>query len=123
MAKKSTKKIVTTPEVVVPVIEETTVVETTVKKLNDYQLVYFSASWCAPCKVSKPIVEKICTEQNIDYNIFVADVEKEGKEIASSLNVRSVPTIIFYNNGEEVHRHIGAIIEPKLVELIKMYVK
>lgn len=117
---KRTKKVVdsTVEETIVPV-QEAQIEETPkVKGITDYQLVYFSATFCGPCKISKPIVEKVCTEKNIDYLIFVADVEENGKEIANSFNVRSVPTIILHRGGQEVFRHIGALQEHKLQEIL-----
>lgn len=123
---KRVKKVVTetTPEVeTVSEVVETTQVEAVaekVKDISDYQLVYFSASWCAPCKISKPVVEKACVDNNVDYKILVADIDENGKEIANKYNVRSVPTIIIFENGVEKLRHIGAINDPKIQELIKV---
>lgn len=121
---KRVKKVVTetTPEVetVSEVVETTQVVTEKVKDISDYQLVYFSASWCAPCKISKPVVEKACVDNNVDYKILVADIDENGKEIANKYNVRSVPTIIIFENGVEKLRHIGAINDPKIQELIKV---
>lgn len=129
MAKRVKKSVVvpvaeTSPQVETPqVVAETTpseVVAEKVKDISEYQLVYFSASWCAPCKISKPVVEKACIDNKVDYKILVADVEENGKDIANKYNVRSVPTIIIFENGIEKTRHIGAINDPKIQELIKI---
>ncbi len=130
MAKRVKKPVETVPVVENVVAETTQQVEETstniveseekTKDISDYQLVYFSASWCAPCKVSKPVVEKACIDNKVDYKILVADVEENGKDIANKYNVRSVPTILIFENGVEKFRHIGAVNDPKIQEIIKV---
>ncbi len=127
MAKRVKKPVETVPvveNVVAETTQEVVVIETPiiekVKDISDYQLVYFSASWCAPCKISKPVVEKACVDNKVDYKILVADIDENGKDIANKCNVRSVPTILIFENGVEKFRHIGAINDPKIQEIIKV---
>ncbi len=86
------------------------------ENLNEYDVVYFSTTWCSPCKVTKPIIEKASKENSINTKMFTVDEEENGQEVAVSFNVKAVPTIIFFKNGEEVERKIGAITEAAFLE-------
>lgn len=71
------------------------------------KLLYFGASYCAPCKRLKPIVEKEAPEQG--YDVEFLDIEDDDDSmIAESYNVRSVPTIIILENGKETKRAVGS---------------
>ena len=60
------------------------------------QLLYFSASWCQPCKQFKPLMESLQSEMSITF----IDVEISS-QTAIQHNVRSVPTTILIENGME----------------------
>jgi thioredoxin 1 len=67
------------------------------------QLFYFSAEWCVPCQTLGPIMDQISTQIpvqkiNIDYEA----------DITSKYGVRSIPTVILVENGQEVRRFTGA---------------
>jgi thioredoxin 1 len=68
-------------------------------------LVDFFADWCGPCKVLKPTVEKFATEQS-DVNVVLINVD-EHSDIASEFGVRSIPTLLYMENGEVVGREVG----------------
>jgi thioredoxin 1 len=77
----------------------------------------FYADWCGPCKALTRIIE-IAGEKvtipvenvNIDENIF----------LAQEFKVRSVPTMILVDDGEnEIKRHVGLVNEEKLLEFLK----
>ena len=53
------------------------------------QLLYFSASWCAPCRAYKPLIESLQSEMSITF----INVDSS-PETASKFNVRSVPTVV-----------------------------
>jgi thioredoxin 1 len=92
---------------------------------NNYQdiknaeksLVYITTKWCGPCKTLGPIIENYSKNNPGSINIGKIDAE-ELSDITATLNVRSVPTLIFFKNGEEVDRHIGLIQNEALVEKI-----
>jgi len=77
-------------------------------KNNMKQVLHFTSSTCAPCKMVAPIIEELKSEMNIK-TISIND--SLGKELASEHNVRSVPTTIFLKNNTEINRVIGA--QPK----------
>ena len=63
---------------------------------------YFSASWCNPCKTLAPIMNQV--GQTIEVQKI--DVDKQS-EVASLYNIRSVPTVILIKAGIEVNRFSG----------------
>lgn len=93
------------------------------ENLNQYDVVYFSTTWCGPCKVTKPIIEKASNENAINTRLFTVDEEEGGSDIASKFGVRAVPTIIFFKDGEEVGRKTGSTNEKEFIELYHSYSK
>ena len=75
---------------------------------------YFSAVWCGPCQTFKPTMKELASE---GYNIEFIDVDTNN-EAAAQYNVRSVPTTIVLENGEEVNRMVGAQTKKKVLEVI-----
>ena len=66
------------------------------------ELHYYSASWCNPCRTLGPIMNQV--GQNI--NVIKHDVDAS-PEAASSAGIRSVPTVILIENGQEKKRFSG----------------
>lgn len=62
-------------------------------------LVKFYADWCVPCMVLSPIVSNIATTYKDRVNTVNIDIE-ESMDIARKYGVRSIPTVILFNNGE-----------------------
>ncbi len=91
------------------------------ENLKEYDVVYFSTTWCAPCRASKPIVEKVSNENSINTRFFTVDEEEGGTDVASKFGVRAVPTIVFFKNGEEVGRKTGATNDKEFLELYNSY--
>lgn len=70
-------------------------------------LVDFSATWCGPCKMFKPIIEQL--EENMpEVNFFNADID-DCEEIAKRYRIFSVPTLILFKNGEKVDTSVGLL--------------
>lgn len=75
-------------------------------------LLYFTATWCGPCKSFAPIVEQFKTAHP-DVVVAKIDVD-EKRDLAVLYGVRSVPTVIALQNGNELTRSTGTM---KLDEL------
>ena len=76
------------------------------------QILYFTASWCGPCKAMAPVI----TELSGRLPIQKIDVDSN-KEALSTYNVRQVPTFIFLKDGREVVRKSGMTSKMELEAL------
>ena len=84
-------------------------------------LVDFYAEWCFPCKMLSPVLEEVA--QHYDGRIVVAklDIDKSRK-IARQFNVKSVPTLILFKNGEPVDHRVGNPGPQGLVSMIETHI-
>jgi len=72
-------------------------------------MVDFHATWCGPCKWLDPILQELARESRRRVLIARVDVD-EAPEATRSLAIGSVPTVILFQEGEEVDRSLG--VEP-----------
>ena len=79
-------------------------------------IVDFFATWCGPCQMLAPVLEKISNE-NTDVNIFKVDID-QSQELAINSRVEVVPTLIFYKNGSAIKTLEGFRTEKELLEEI-----
>ena len=71
---------------------------------NNNCFLYFTATWCNPCKYAKPIIfdyVKLLKEKNLDFKFIMIDAD-EGRDVSSCMKVRGFPTLQFYH-GSELH--------------------
>jgi thioredoxin 1 len=83
-------------------------------------LVDFFAEWCGPCKMMPPILEQVRTQMGDKVRIIKIDVDRN-QQLASELNVSSVPTIALFIKGEIKWRQPGVQPANVLVEIIKKH--
>lgn len=91
-----------------------------IKKSDKLVLVDFSAVWCGPCKVLKPVVHKIEKENAKAVELFEVDVDKNPL-VSKSMNITGIPLLILYKGGKEVWRNMGVADEATILEQIKKY--
>ena len=85
---------------------------------NEKFILYLYASWCGPCKVLSPILERVqtqLTENNSDVKVYKFNIDGD-RELVSQLGVRSVPTIKFYSGGQNVKTQTGVMTEVALIQ-------
>lgn len=78
-------------------------------------LVDFWASWCGPCIMLKPVLEKIATEYNGKFILAKADTN-ETSETAGKYGVMSIPSVKLFKDGEVLDEFVGAQPEAKIKE-------
>lgn len=78
-------------------------------------LVDFWAPWCGPCRMVGPVVEEISREYQGKAKVAKLNTD-EASEIASRYGIRSIPTIMFFKNGEMVQQLVGAYPKAKITE-------
>ena len=79
-------------------------------------LVDFYADWCGPCKMLAMEIEKAASE--IDIDIVKVNVDEE-EDIARKYGVMSIPTLILFENGQELKKTIGFMPKDKIKEFIE----
>ena len=75
-------------------------------KENDKVVFDFYAEWCAPCKIMEPAFKKL--EEETDIKVVKVDVDKE-QDLAQLFGIQSIPTTVYYKDGEQVDTKVGAI--------------
>jgi len=75
---------------------------------------YFTATWCGPCKAFKPIMNEVAGE---GHSVQFIDVDEQ-QNIAVQYGVRSIPTVVIEENGNEVDRFIGALPKQTILEKV-----
>ncbi|HKW04774.1 MAG TPA: thioredoxin [Nitrososphaerales archaeon] len=70
-------------------------------------LVDFWASWCGPCRMVSPIIERLAEKYDGKVKVVKVDVD-DNQELASRFGIMSIPTIMLFNSGAVVASQIGS---------------
>ena len=91
------------------------------EKINNGEkvIVDFYGVWCGPCKMLKPIFEKVSSENTTDVQMYTMDVEAN-RDFAVSLGIRSVPTVKSFKNKTEFTNKVGVMNESEIKTLINL---
>jgi len=77
-------------------------------------MIDFYATWCGPCKAMEPILESVTADLG-EGKIYKVDVDKN-RDLVEKFGIRSVPTFLFFENGEEINRKSGVIPKGFIIE-------
>lgn len=86
-------------------------------KSHPLVMVDFFADWCGPCKMLAPNLKAMKDQLGEEIKVIKIDVDKN-PSIASRYQVRGVPTILLFKNGQQVWRQSGVLQTPQLLEVV-----
>ena len=83
--------------------------------MSKTKILYFSAAWCPPCKMMKPMIKELVED---GFNIDKVDVD-ENRELSGEFQVRSIPTMVHVDSeGKELSRLVGMQSSATLINLL-----
>lgn len=83
--------------------------------IENRAVVDFYATWCGPCKMFAPIFEEVANE--MDMNFIKIDTDNNS-DLAREYGVMSIPTIILFENGNEIKRHTGFMSKEEFINFL-----
>ena len=79
-------------------------------------LLDFWAPWCAPCRMVVPVVEEIALERS-DIKVGKINIDEE-PDLAQQFRIMSIPTLMVVENGEILHRVVGALSKEQILDML-----
>jgi len=84
-------------------------------------VVDFWAPWCGPCRIIGPMVEEIAAERAGAVKVAKIDSD-ENPRVSARFNVRSLPTLLFFKDGQVVDQIIGAVPKARIDAVVEKHV-
>jgi thioredoxin 1 len=80
-------------------------------------LIDFWASWCPPCKMTEPIIDRLAQQYNGKIKIGALNVD-QNPLTASKYKIKGVPTFILFQSGDIIEKRVGAHSEEQLNKIL-----
>lgn len=80
-------------------------------------LVDFTATWCGPCKMMKPVLEELHKRKGNSLRIIKVDID-QSPAAANAFNVQSVPTLLLFQKGKQLWRQSGVFQAASLEKIV-----
>jgi len=87
-------------------------------KNGEKVIVELWGTWCGPCKMMKPVFERVASENTTNVQMYTMDVD-QNREVAMSLGIKSIPTILSFNNGNVTNTKVGVLQETEIKGLVQ----
>jgi thioredoxin 1 len=84
-------------------------------------LVDFWAPWCGPCRIIAPIIDELAREYAGKIACYKLNTD-ESPNTATKYGIRSIPTVLFFKNGEKLESVIGAVDKSALTSKVEKYI-
>ena len=81
-------------------------------------LVDFFATWCGPCRMLGPVLEELDANDSFKVQIIKVDVDDLG-ELAAMFGIQSIPTLIYFENGQPVRKNVGFMRKDQILDFVK----
>ena len=81
-------------------------------------LIDFWASWCGPCRMMSPVVDKIAEEMQDTVKVCKINIDEE-QNLAVKYNVMSIPTFVVIKDGKEINRTVGVQEKEEIKKMLK----
>lgn len=97
-------------------IEANQVIDEVLNGSDKVVIVDFFATWCVPCQMQTPILEEL-SKSCEDVEVYKVNID-DNQELAIRYGISSVPTIVFFKDGEEVERCVGLTEIEEINEIV-----
>ncbi len=90
----------------------------TVSELDKLVVVDMWAEWCGPCKMMEPVLKEIAEEYSDKLKVVKLNID-QNQDTPLKFGVMNIPTLIFFRDGKEIDRVIGAFPKKQLLNRIE----
>jgi thioredoxin 1 len=89
------------------------------EKINNGEkiIVEFWAEWCGPCRMMKPVFERVALNNDTEVQMYTMDVD-QNRDYAQTLGIRSIPAVKVFSNGNVTDTVVGVIGEERIKSLV-----